>query len=200
MHPRRSTHKRPSYRTPISFQNRTLNRRIHPLPHPLEKQKNVGKKRKTKILPPKSLWTAQSPENWEGTVMTQVRKNYGKAAPISHPRSQLPARNQKNFLRKALPQKFLPINNYTLNHNLCKLSLPNPLLYFHLHLRRALHKILTTIYLAPWCSRYRRRKWTRRHEFKSWTRLIAFHIALIPLGKVWIQLFSLQLWVNSRTD
>ena len=36
--------------------------------------------------------------------------------------------------------------------------------------------------------------------FKSWTRLIAFHIALIPLGKVWIQLFSLQLWVNCRTD
>ena len=30
--------------------------------------------------------------------------------------------------------------------------------------------------------------------------LIAFHIALIPLGKVWIQLFSLQLWVNSRAD
>ena len=43
-------------------------------------------------------------------------------------------------------------------------------------------------------------KWTRRHEFKSWTRLIAFHIALILLGKVWIQLFSLQLWVNSRAD
>ena len=42
---------------------------------------------------------------------------------------------------------------------------------------------------------YRRRKWTRRHEFKSWPRLIAFHILL---GKVWIQLFSLQLWVNSR--
>ena len=30
--------------------------------------------------------------------------------------------------------------------------------------------------------------------------LIAFHIALIPLGKVWIQLFSLQLWVSSRAD
>ena len=27
-----------------------------------------------------------------------------------------------------------------------------------------------------------------------------FHIALIHLGKVWIQLFSLKLWVNSRTD
>ena len=54
--------------------------------------------------------------------------------------------------------------------------------------------------LCPWCNGYRRRKWTRWHEFKSWTRLIAFHIALIPLGKVWIQLFSLQLWVNSRLD
>ena len=53
---------------------------------------------------------------------------------------------------------------------------------------------------CPWCNGYRRRKCTRRHEFKSWTRLIAFHIALIPLGKVWIQLFSLQLWVNSRAD
>ena len=51
-----------------------------------------------------------------------------------------------------------------------------------------------------WCNCYRRRKWTRRHEFKSWTRLIAFLMALIPLGKVWIQSFSLQLWVNSRTD
>ena len=37
---------------------------------------------------------------------------------------------------------------------------------------------------CPWCSRYLRRKWTRRHDFKSWTRLIAFHIALILLGKV----------------
>ena len=38
--------------------------------------------------------------------------------------------------------------------------------------------------LCPWCTGYRRRKWTRRHEFKSWTRPIAFHIALIPWGKV----------------
>ena len=53
---------------------------------------------------------------------------------------------------------------------------------------------------CPWCNGYRRRKWTRRHEFKSWPRLIAFHIALMPLGKVWIQLFSLQLWVNSKVD
>ena len=53
---------------------------------------------------------------------------------------------------------------------------------------------------CPWCNVYRRRKWTRRHEFKSWIKLIAFHIALIPLGKVRIKLFSLQLWVNNRVD
>ena len=51
---------------------------------------------------------------------------------------------------------------------------------------------------CPWCNGYRHRKWIRWHEFKSWTRLIAFHIALIPLGKVWIQLFSLQLGVNTE--
>ena len=69
--------------------------------------------------------------------------------------------------------------------------------------KMAYQKLTCNIYLTdrcPWCNCYCRRKWTRRHEFKSWTRLIAFHIALIPLGKVWIQLFSLQLWVNSRTD
>ena len=31
-------------------------------------------------------------------------------------------------------------------------------------------------------------------------RLIAFHIALIPLGKIMIQLFFLQLWISSRAD
>ena len=31
---------------------------------------------------------------------------------------------------------------------------------------------------CQWCNGYRRRKRTRRQEFKSWTRLIAFHIAL----------------------
>ena len=48
-----------------------------------------------------------------------------------------------------------------------------------------------------WCNGYRRWKCTRGHEFEFWT---VFHIARIPLGKVWIQLFSLQLWVNSRAD
>ena len=49
-----------------------------------------------------------------------------------------------------------------------------------------------------WCNGYRRRKWTQRHEFKSWTSLTAFHIAQITLGKVRMQSFSLQLWVNSK--
>ena len=53
---------------------------------------------------------------------------------------------------------------------------------------------------CPWCNGYHHRKWTWQHVFKSWMRLIAFQIGLIPLGKVWIQLFSLQLWVNSRAD
>ena len=67
---------------------------------------------------------------------------------------------------------------------------------------RTFQRVILFFFLwrCPWCNCYRPRKWTRRHEFKSWTRLIAFHIALIPLGKVWIQLVSLQLWVNSRTD
>ena len=55
---------------------------------------------------------------------------------------------------------------------------------------------LNNHYRCPWCNGYRRRIRTRRHEFKSWTWLIAFHIALILLGKVWIQIFSLQLWVK----
>ena len=45
-------------------------------------------------------------------------------------------------------------------------------------------KVTKLFWRCPWCNGYRRREWTRRHEFKSWTRLIAFHLALIPLGKV----------------
>ena len=34
--------------------------------------------------------------------------------------------------------------------------------------------------MCPWCNGYRRSQWTWQHEFKSWTRLIACYIALIP--------------------
>ena len=67
-----------------------------------------------------------------------------------------------------------------------------------------LSTISVALYLGqwrcPWCNGYRCRKSTRWLEFKSWTRLVAFQIVLIPLGKIWIQLFSLQLWVNSRAN
>ena len=33
-----------------------------------------------------------------------------------------------------------------------------------------------------WYSGYRQRKWARRTDFKSWTKPVAFHIALMPLG------------------
>ena len=71
----------------------------------------------------------------------------------------------------------------------------NKYAHIHKHIQKQTH-----IHRYTWCNGYRCRKWTRWHEFKSWKKLIAFHIALIPLGKVWIQLFSLQLWVNSRAD
>ena len=44
------------------------------------------------------------------------------------------------------------------------------------------------------------RKWNRRPEFKSWTRLFVFHTALISLEKVWIQLFFLRLWIYNRNN
>ena len=77
-------------------------------------------------------------------------------------------------------------------------------IYIYIYIHKDHSKFLSLAqkdeYNRTWCNGYRRKNWTRRHEFKSWTWLIAFHIALIPLGKVWIQLFSLQLWVNSRAD
>ena len=79
-------------------------------------------------------------------------------------------------------------------------TLPFTFFTFFIYLFTVDTKVIRKKGRCPWCNGYRHRKWTRRREFKSWPRLIAFHIALIPLGKVWIQLFSLQLWVNSRAD
>ena len=43
------------------------------------------------------------------------------------------------------------------------------------------------------CNDNHHRKWTWQLKFKSWMRLFAFHIAQILLGKIYIQVFSLQL-------
>ena len=44
------------------------------------------------------------------------------------------------------------------------------------------------------------KKLTQLPEFKSWPRLFTFHIALITLGKLWIQLSSLQRHVKNKAD
>ena len=48
------------------------------------------------------------------------------------------------------------------------------------------------------CADYCHRKWLRWREFKTLTRRLAFLVALIYVQKAWIQLYSLQLLVNSR--
>ena len=72
----------------------------------------------------------------------------------------------------------------------------NPLIQLYGKVNDVMYKIITDQHLVPllrgslvfgrcpWCNGYCCREWTWRHEFKSWTRLIAFHIALILLGKV----------------
>ena len=76
--------------------------------------------------------------------------------------------------------------------------------YMHIYIFTCIH---TNIYIymqlkmyARICNGYPSWKWTQPHEFKSRTRLIAFHIAVILLGKVKIQLFFPRLWVNGRAD
>ena len=51
-----------------------------------------------------------------------------------------------------------------------------------------------------WCNDYCHRKWTWQHKFTTWTRLFALYTVLMPLEKLWIQLFFLQLWANSKAD
>ena len=73
-------------------------------------------------------------------------------------------------------------------------------IYIYIHTHRVCIYIYIYIYIYLWCYGYHCRKWSRQPEFKSTMRLFAFHITLQSLGKVWIQLFTLQLWVNNRAD
>ena len=50
-----------------------------------------------------------------------------------------------------------------------------------------------------WFCSYFRGKWTWLPELKFRTRLFEFHIPLITRGKLGVQVFSLQLLVNSRS-
>ena len=91
------------------------------------------------------------------------------------------------------------------------------------------HYMLSSKYRYSWCRGYRGWKWIRKNKFKSMMRLLVFYIELIiftnhsaragydtrsflndvkcnqsrpglPMGKVWIRLFSFKLLVNSRAD
>ena len=53
--------------------------------------------------------------------------------------------------------------------------------------------------LGKRCNGYRHKNLKRWLESKTWTRLIAFHVALKHLGKVWIQLLYMR-WVNIWVD
>ena len=59
---------------------------------------------------------------------------------------------------------------YARKNNLC--NRVYTYIHTYIHFKRCL-----------WCNGYCRRKWTRVPEFKSWTRLIAFHIVLILFVK-----------------
>ena len=127
--------------------------------------------------------------------------------------SSSPSANDAWYHRFLSSRMALPLNNLrkVISYETDKRSLNQPYCSDNLvakKLRVTKHQwesssnldLFMTIRRCPWCNGYCHRIWTRRYEFNSWTRLIAFHIALIPLGKVWIQLFSLQLWINSRAD
>ena len=43
-------------------------------------------------------------------------------------------------------------------------------------------------------------KWTWQAKFNSWLILFVSHFVFISLGKVWINIFFHQLWVNSMAD
>ena len=49
-----------------------------------------------------------------------------------------------------------------------------------------IYKIYLPYYIYIYIYIYINRKWTQWFEFKSWTRLFAFHILLLLLGMVWI--------------
>ena len=137
-------------------------------------------------------------QNWSFTVRYSLESYPGH-----------PFRESDPFTGKRFTELKAPSGKVKKKRNRRKEVIRNYFLLFYIiHWTKKLYSDIWTSRNSPTTTTtapkqiyiYRHRKWTRRHEFKSWTRLIAFHIALIPLGKVWIQLFSLQLWVNSRAD
>ena len=59
---------------------------------------------------------------------------------------------------------------------------------------------MQSMYFPSWlsCMSYHCRKWTDKSSSNPWRTCLYFTV-LIPLGMVWVQLFSLQ-WVNHWAD
>ena len=99
--------------------------------------------------------------------------------------------NQVYFTYDIFLMRWIAIKYFIITPTQKKYSL---LICLFLHrMKRKLNWSKCNLKRRSWCNSYRRMKWIRQHVFKFRTRLFAFHIAVIPLGKVWIQLFSPQL-------
>ena len=71
-----------------------------------------------------------------------------------------------------------------INWNYCKcLDIPTISCLIKLLTLAKADNFLFLIRRCPWCNGYCPRKWVWRHEFKSWTRLIAFSHSTNTLGK-----------------
>ena len=79
---------------------------------------------------------------------------------------------KKTFL---LYSQTLPQMHIYCNPDSSKLTRES-IIYIYIYIERERER-------CPWYNGYCRRKWTQRHEFKSWTRLIAFSHSPNTLGK-----------------
>ena len=93
------------------------------------------------------------------------------------------------------PHKCTPTHPHTHTYiNTCKVLISTQISFFN-----KVFEGSRGVRTSSWCNGCRRKKLNQLSEFKSWTKLFAFPIQLIALGKAWIQLFSHLLFVNSKT-
>ena len=91
--------------------------------------------------------------------------------------------SSKSSLLRDFERRTLTATPVTFNITQTRLKLLTTDLWWKPHDPRIITPSTFHLWRCPWCNGYRHRIWTRRYEFNSGTRLIAFHIALIPLGK-----------------
>ena len=62
-------------------------------------------------------------------------------------------------------------------------------LFYKLFIESGVHSSGLQLTKRLWRIGYCQKKWTQKHEFKFWTKLFMFDIALISMGEAWINLF-----------